>query len=404
MGLPFGKYISEQWRQWFSAHAHTGSDGSAAVSTAVADTSITNAKLATDVKVGSLAALTTTQKASLVGAINEVDANADSAAGVAATAVQGDGVADIIRTTVTLGGANPTHVNLAGADVAATLLGTVAGPYAITAGQTFVVNANAAGDVTATFAGAQGKSTSGASPSTDTSASLDTKFGILVNGDVGGVRTVTCDWTAGGGTNDGTKIAAEMQTKIQALGGVYAAVTVDYNVTTASKYVIKSGTYGTGSSVVVTPATSGSITEELKIGVADGGVEAAGTGDAVNLAATAASEVATKLAALAGLTATVAGTAVRITSDVAGSASSLVVNAGCALDTVFGITGTDYGEEGGAKGAMADANYSVFVQNLTTGDTNTYSILNRTTSGFDLQCETAGSTNSVDVLVFGTKP
>lgn len=38
------------------------------------DGAITNAKLATDVKVGSLATLTTTAKASVVGAINEVNA------------------------------------------------------------------------------------------------------------------------------------------------------------------------------------------------------------------------------------------------------------------------------------------------------------------------------------------
>jgi hypothetical protein len=42
----------------------------------IADGAITNAKLATDVKVGSLATLTTTEKASVVGAINEIDAAA----------------------------------------------------------------------------------------------------------------------------------------------------------------------------------------------------------------------------------------------------------------------------------------------------------------------------------------
>lgn len=41
----------------------------------VADGSISNAKLATDVKVGSLAALTTTEKSSVVGAVNELDSD-----------------------------------------------------------------------------------------------------------------------------------------------------------------------------------------------------------------------------------------------------------------------------------------------------------------------------------------
>lgn len=45
---------------------------------AVADGSVTNAKLATDVRVGSLAALTTTEKGSAVGAINEVDGRVDT--------------------------------------------------------------------------------------------------------------------------------------------------------------------------------------------------------------------------------------------------------------------------------------------------------------------------------------
>lgn len=47
---------------------------------------VTNSMLATDVKAGSLAALTTTAKGSLQAAINEVDANADAAAAAAAQA------------------------------------------------------------------------------------------------------------------------------------------------------------------------------------------------------------------------------------------------------------------------------------------------------------------------------
>jgi len=43
-----------------------------------ADTSVTNAKLATDLKVGSVAALDTTEKTEVVGAINEVDAKVET--------------------------------------------------------------------------------------------------------------------------------------------------------------------------------------------------------------------------------------------------------------------------------------------------------------------------------------
>lgn len=46
---------------------------------AVGDGTITDAKLATAVKVGNVASLTTTSKTNVVGALNEVDANADTA-------------------------------------------------------------------------------------------------------------------------------------------------------------------------------------------------------------------------------------------------------------------------------------------------------------------------------------
>lgn len=62
-----------------SGHDHDGADSKSVTVGTVADGAITNAKLATDVKAGSLAALTTTDKASLQAAINEVDANADTA-------------------------------------------------------------------------------------------------------------------------------------------------------------------------------------------------------------------------------------------------------------------------------------------------------------------------------------
>ncbi|MFA5458936.1 MAG: hypothetical protein WC261_15040, partial [Synergistaceae bacterium] len=94
-----------------------------------ADGSVTNAKLADDVKVGSLAALTTTAKTSVQAAINEIDAHADAAyvkpelgipeadmaaavqtsLGKADTALQvGVGVSKIARKTIQLaGGASP---------------------------------------------------------------------------------------------------------------------------------------------------------------------------------------------------------------------------------------------------------------------------------------------------------
>lgn len=56
-------------------HDHDGSNSKSVSVGAPGDGTVTNAKLAADVKVGSLATLTTTEKASVVGAINELDAD-----------------------------------------------------------------------------------------------------------------------------------------------------------------------------------------------------------------------------------------------------------------------------------------------------------------------------------------
>ncbi|MHB0938990.1 MAG: hypothetical protein ACYDCO_26505 [Armatimonadota bacterium] len=400
-GMPYiGNLLKQALDNAFdktTGHSHDGTDGNGPLISAgtPAAGSVGNTQMAADAKVGSLAALNTTDKTSLQAALNEVNTRA-------LARVIASGGSALYGAQIQLMGANPTQVNFAGADVAATLLGSVAEPYALTNGLTLVVDPDGAGDVTATFAGAQGTSISGAAPVTDLSLSLDTKLALSVDG--GAATTFTFDWTAGGGCNDGTKIAAEMQTKIQAAGGVFAAVTVDYNVTTAGKYTIKSGTYGTGSLVVVTDSATASCANELKLGAANGGTEAAGTGDAVNLAATTADEVATKLAALAGLTATVEGGAVRITSDTAGSGSSLVVNAASTADLIFGITGTDYGEVGLGLAALANTDYFVagsFVKDGA-GVTDQWSVGNKATTGFRIYAETAGNTELLDLLIFGT--
>ena len=51
----------------------------------IPDGSLTDDKLDTDIKIGSLATLTTTEQGNVVGAINEVDANVDDLAGVGRT-------------------------------------------------------------------------------------------------------------------------------------------------------------------------------------------------------------------------------------------------------------------------------------------------------------------------------
>lgn len=65
-----------------SGHDHDGSNSKAVSVGTVSDLAVTNAKLATDVKIGSVAALTTTSKASVVGAINELDAEIGTLSGL----------------------------------------------------------------------------------------------------------------------------------------------------------------------------------------------------------------------------------------------------------------------------------------------------------------------------------
>ncbi len=115
------------------------------------------------------------------------------------------------------------------------------------------------------FAGA-GTSTSGANPSTAAIVAGADSFQISVDGDTTGPHTVTL--TAG--TAGGAAIAADMQTQIQALGGVYAAVTVSY---TDNRYVITSGTTGENSEVEITAAAANDISAALKIGKENGGTE-----------------------------------------------------------------------------------------------------------------------------------
>lgn len=136
------------------------------------------------------------------------------------------------------------------------------------------ITAAASGDVTSALKigdsiGA-GRSVSGASPSTDLTAGSDNQFLISVDG--GAAQTVTLNLA---NCDTGEHTAQEMQTQIQALGGVYAGVTVSY--TTDGRYVITSGTSGENSSVEVTNSASNNVADDLKIGAANGGTETSNT-------------------------------------------------------------------------------------------------------------------------------
>lgn len=317
---------------------------------------------------------------------------------VPANAVIGSAAMTALRGgKITLNGVNPTRVLFRDAD-AATILGTDNGATkALANGTTLIVNPDGAGDDTVTFAAAAGTSASGANAPEDIHTETDTKFKISVDGDT--AEEVTIDLAA---CTSGANTATEMQTKIRALGGKKAAVTVAFG---ATKYTITSGTAGTSSAVVVTDAASGNIAEELKIGVANGGTEIAGTGDAANIAAATAAEVAAAIAAKAtGWTATAEGNKVRITSESAGKDSSLVVNAASTADTVLGITGSAYGAQGlGYAIDMANADYLAVLtlHDSEKGNVTALSVNGRTVAGFEIAAGVDACAEDVDIIVAG---
>lgn len=110
---------------------------------------------------------------------------------------------------------------------------------------------------------------SGASPLLDITALTTPKFLISVDGS--DYTSVTLVIT---GNDTGAKVATEMQSKIRALGGVYATVTVVYTTV----YTLTSGLVGAPSSVSVHVGSSNDCAVALKLTTGAGGVETQGTG------------------------------------------------------------------------------------------------------------------------------
>lgn len=310
-------------------------------------------------------------------------------------------IADIRGGKITLNGKNPTPVAF-GVDTAATMLGTLPEPFALENGFTLLVApTTTASDNTVTFLATAGTSVSGADPSTDITADTGTKFLISVDG--GEAKEVTLSKT----DNDtGAEIAAELETKIQALGDEFAAVTAAYG---NSLYTITSGTAGTASKVVITAATTDDVSAALKLGVENDGVETKGTGDAADIAKATAAEVAAAIngeGRATGWSASAEGGKVRVTSDTEGRTSALKVNASSTADDILGLSGAAYGAQGlGYDTEMADNKYlaSATLNGVAQGSiaANGLSITNRTAAGFNVECETAAATAAVDLIIAG---
>lgn len=126
--------------------------------------------------------------------------------------------------------------------------------------------------------GTQGSSTSDTAPSTDISASTDTNLRIAVDG--GAVVAVTL---VPAGKTTGSLIAAHLETQINAAllaDGQDARVWVEF---LGGLYVVHSQSTGVSSAVVITDGATLNIADQLKLGLANAGVEVVGTNDADNL-------------------------------------------------------------------------------------------------------------------------
>jgi len=436
-----------------AGHDHDGTNSKLVSVGGVAPGAIGNTELADDVKVGSLADLTTTEDASVVGALNEVDGIASAAY---VLPVDGIPLADLIQAAqdslaladsayqfpvggITLGelvqavqdslaladtslqgAADLTNVRMGRVqlrgtadtpvvfqeDTAATLTSTNQGPFdcsGVGSGGTILCNTDDIGEDTATLEATAGSSISGADPGLDIHLETDNAFMISVDGDdPEKVELVLANCTSGAAT------AAEMQTQIRALTGKKALVTVDYDSTAPGKYAILSPTLGTDSEVVVTDSLTLNIAEELKIGEANGGVETGGTGDCGDITAVTCDELVTLLTGdLGDLTPTNADEYLVLTSKTEGRGSSLVMG-NSTLKTVVGLAdaAANYGAQGlGYASDMADALYNV---QLTIYDTAAGSLADiavgvndLAASGFSISCETAADESKIMVTVHG---
>ena len=324
-----------------------------------------------------------------------------------ATAVQTKLNADNVRSAkVQLNGTTQTPISFT-VDTAAELTSTVDASttldlHTVGDGGTLIFTIDGTED-TATLNCAAGTSVSGATPSTDIHGETDSKFNISVDGDEAEEVTLTLD-----SLTTGAAIATEMQTEIRALGGNKALVTVAYDVGSSGKYHITSPTLGTDSAVVITPATSGSITEELKIGEADGGTETAGTGDCADVTAVTRAELITLLNGdLAALTATASGNYIKVTSNTTGRLSSLVAG-DSTLKTLVGFAqnAADYGSIGlGYDTGMEDTTYIVglTLDGTAGASLGTYvGVSNKAASGFIIEQNTSDGDEYVDIIVVGT--
>lgn len=200
--------------------------------------------------------------------------------------------------------------------------GTIAGPYAMTSGDTLGVKVDGAGTLTATFTATAPTRTSGNAAPFGL-ANNDT-LTLVING--GSTQTVT--FTTSQFANIAAATAAEVAASINGqITGGSASVS-------GSNVVITTDRKGTGATLNITGGTGNAVG---KLNFTTGSV--AGTGNVANIGAVTTTEIKTVVeAAVAGVTVSTNGaSSVRITRNTTGSAASVQVDVASTLDTVIGL-------------------------------------------------------------------
>jgi len=304
---------------------------------------------------------------------------------------------------VALNGVNPTLVNFQG-DQVALYSGTVAAPWDLRGGLTIIANADGAGAETLTIPDTSGNAVGGAGGFGDISAQADDEFFINVNG----LGPQLVSLTLASCTN-GANTAAEMQTKIRALGGApYNAVTVGFVEAVAGPpqlgtyTIISAATTGTGSTIRLTPSIGADVLNELGLAAP---TYTDGLGAGANNAAVSAAELADWINATAVTFTAGAFPANHISIYGTVVGGSLVIGNGTANATI-GFVHTD--EAVGANGLgyvsnMANANYFVqaTVIHGVAAEIAPIAVNNKTAGQFQLISETAARTYNVDLIIIG---
>lgn len=220
---------------------------------------------------------------------------------------------------------------------------SIAGPYALTSGQTLITQLNGSGSVTTTFTGVAGTVTS------SNTAPFTLSDGETLNLQIDGGSTVFVTFNTASFAN----IAAATVTEVNAvINAAFSSAGVDALATVSTGAVkITSDTLGTGSQVIV--VSGGTALTALGFTAATHN----GTGNVASIAAVTASEVQTAVVAAssASVTGAVVGGAPQISTVATGGSTTYAFTGGTARTIIGFATTVATGVNSGAHGTLVVA-------------------------------------------------